>query len=656
MAVTSASQRIVELPVPVLAALGAGLVAAAVAGAAFGERGPTPGPIAMTATLAVSFGPLAVFVLRRLPGDRVGRLMLLTGAAATVNVLAVCWSAAVPLAWLSQWSWWPPLATIPLILLLVPDGRPPSPGWRFVVYTLAGAAAFTTAVLAVAAVAEPRMLLSTIDPLPPAVEVLTRVAFAGVAVVVVGTAAVLVALFVRWGRAEALERRQLACLLPSAVLFAVGVVLDSEAGVPWGWVPGVVALPLGLTVAVLQYRLHNLDLYIHRGTVWLVLSGLAVAVYAASATALGETIAGASHTTMLLAVGAAAAILHPAERFVRRAISRLLYGRRDDPYAILTRQGRLLENATDPMAVLPGFAAALVDGLKVPYTAIVLREPDGSSSVAAEHGRLAGEPERFAMTVHGNEVGDLIVSPRRPGEQFSTAEVRLLQDLAVQAGQAAVAYRSTLTLQRARERLVLAREEERRKLRRDLHDGVAASLVGARMIAEAASGKAADDAPTRELLDVLAAELDTCTAEVRSLIDGLRPAALDDGLERAVRELTERLPEPRLDVHVDGDLVDLPAAIEVATYRIVSEAVANVAKHAGAKHCSVTLTRDATRLEVTVLDDGDGFADPSWFAGTGTSGVGLSSIRSRVEELGGMCDIGSTADGTRLHVALPVRG
>jgi signal transduction histidine kinase len=453
---------------------------------------------------------------------------------------------------------------------------------------------------------------------------------------------------------------------------------------------------------------------------------------------LGNTFApGATHTTTLIAVGVAVAILHPVDRFVRRAISRLLYGRRDDPYAVLTRQGRLLEQATDPMSVLPSFAAALVDGLKVPYTAIVLREADGLSSVAAEHGRRAGEPERFPMTVHGRDVGDLLVAPRRPGDQFTAAEVRLLRDLATQAGQAAVAYSSMLALQRARERLVLAREEERRRLRRDLHDGVASALLGARMLTQAASdtarsaasnaainiashtaNNAASDTASNPatdtardtasdtasetatetardtasdtasetatetasetvrlaaLLDILATELDTCTAEVRSLIDGLRPAALDDGLEPALRALTERLPDPapRFSIHVDGDLADLPAAVEVATYRIVSEAVTNVVKHAHAAHCSVKLTRDQSKLELTVSDDGSGFADSakfnsaefnsaefnsSEFNSAEVSGVGLSSIRSRIEELGGRCDIASTAEGTRLHVVLPLRG
>lgn len=650
-------QRAVDLPVPILGALGAALIGLAVAGVLLDQRGPHPGSVAMTATLALSFAPLGAFVLRRLPGHPIGRLMLLTGATAIVAAQSVCWSAAVPVAWLSQWSWWPPLALIPVVLLLMPDGRPPSPAWRYLGFTLVGAATVTTVVLAVAALARPTSLLTAHLPPTPTLRLLGRIAVAGIAVVALCGLGVLAALLVRWRRAGPLERRQLVCLLPSAVLLIVGGWLDFE-GVPYSWLAVVIALPLGLTVAVLQYQLHDLDLYIHRGAVWLVLSGLAAAGYALSAAALGWALAPAStHTTTVIAVGAVVAILHPAERYVRHAIDRLLYGQRDDPYAVLTRQGRYLENATDPLTVLPGFVAALVDRLRIPYAAIALREPDGSLATAAEHGRRAGEPRRFPMTVRGQEVGELLVAPRRPGEQFPAAERRLLRDLAGQAAQAAVACRSTLDLQRTRERLVLAREEERRRLRRDLHDGVASALVGARMLTEAAHSLASGDERTRTMLDTLATKLDTCTAEVRDLIDGLRPAVLDDGLEPALRALTTRLPDraPRFSLHVEGELTDLPAAVEVATYRIVTEAMTNVVKHARANRCLVALTRDGGRLEVNVADDGDGFRPLTLLGDHGSTAVGLSSIRSRAEELGGMCDIVPTTKGTRLRAVLPLR-
>lgn len=647
-------RRTVNLPVPVLVALGVALIALAASGPLLGKRGPVPEPIGMTATLAVTFAPLGVFVLRRLPGHPLGRLMLFTGATAAVATLSACWSAFVPMAWLSQWSWWPPLAAIPLILLLVPDGRPPSRAGRTLAFVLVVAATVTMLTLAGAALLRPT-LLTTPETLPPVLRQAARVAVGGIGVVALGSVGVLVCLLGRWRAADARQRRQLVCLLPSAVLLVIGLAVDFEAGVPYSWVPAVVALPAGLTVAVLQYQMYDLDLYVHRGAVWLVLSGLAAALYAGCATALGWALAPAGpHTTTLASVAAVVAVMHPVERLVRRGTARLLYGQRDDPYAVLAHHGRHLENTADLLAVLPSFVTSLVDGLRVPYAAITLHEPDGSTRTAAEHGRGAIAPYRFPMTVQGQEVGALLVAPRRSGEQFPAAELRLLRDLAAQAGQAAVACRSTLALQRAREGLVLAREEERRRLRRDLHDGVASALVGARMLAEAAS-QAARDERTRSMLDMLAVELQACAVEVRSLVDGLRPAALDDGLEPALRALTERLPHPapRFSLKVDGCLTGLPAAVEVATYRIAAEAITNVIKHSQATSCEVALLRDGARLEISVTDDGTGRRPPRADRAAGDA-VGLSSIRSRAEELGGVCEIVPSAVGMRLRAVLPI--
>jgi signal transduction histidine kinase len=231
-------------------------------------------------------------------------------------------------------------------------------------------------------------------------------------------------------------------------------------------------------------------------------------------------------------------------------------------------------------------------------------------------------------------------------------EAALLRDLADQAALAAEAGRSAVDLQRARDRLVLAREEERRRLRRDLHDGVGSALAGARMLTDVVRRTVDDDA-TGALLATLAADLEACSAEVRELIDGLRPAALDRGLEPALADLVERFAD-RVPVALGTDGLDgeLPAAVEVVTYRVVAEALTNVAKHAHARSAAVTVRRDARHLEVRVSDDGVGFggAEP----GPGT-GVGLTSIRSRADELGGRCAIRSGIAGTTVELLLPLQ-
>ena len=650
-----APARVLALPVPVLVGLGAAAAAAAAAGSLLGGSPPSPGS-AMTAVLALAFTPLAVLVLRRLPRHPLGRLMLAVGATSALAAAAVSWSTLPAAAWLSQWLWLPAWALIPVILLLVPDGTLPSRRWWPLLAVLVAASAVVVGAVAAAAAVSAEPLLGgdrggTTDATVAELGTVARAAFL---VVGAGTAGVLAALVLRWRRADGTGRGQLACLLPAAVLLLAGVGLDA-AGVPFAWVPAVVALPAGLTVAVLRYRLHDLDLHIHRGTVWAVLTGAAVAGYAGITALAGEVVADPrSPVPSLLAAAVVAALLLPAQAVAQRGVRRLLYGRRDEPYAVLAELGRALEAVRDPLEVLPRIAASVAATLRVPYVAVRVLDGDGEPGTVAEHGRWAGEPEAFPMVAHGAAVGELLVAPRTAGGRFSGAEARLLRDLAAQAALAAEAFRGALALRRARDRLVLAREEERRRLRRDLHDGVASALVGTRMLAEAARRSVPSGGSAPGLLDALATDLDGCTAEVRELIDGLRPAALDRGLEPALHGLAARFrgAGPDVELRVEGDLADLPAAVEVVAYRVVTEALTNVVKHAGATTARVRVRRDDRHLEVEVADDGHGTAGIPDAA----HGVGLGSVRGRAEEIGGSYAFASGPTGTTLSVLLPVTG
>jgi signal transduction histidine kinase len=645
--------RLAELPLPVLVGAAVAVVAVGLLGLASGAEGPTAVPIATPAVFAIAFTPLGVFVLRRLPGHPLGRLMSAAGVFAAASALTVCWSDLLPMAWLSQWTWWPPLATVPVLLLLVPDGALPSPRWRVLLWSIIAAASLATAALAVAAVARPRTLFEQRTIAAPELRPLLSIALGAIGVVLLGTLAVFVALFVRWRRAGPRERGQLACLAPAAVALAVGLTVETVFGVPVAWIVAVAALPLGLTLAVLRYQLHDLDLYVNRGVVWLTLTTLAIGTYAVAVTALGRVVGDAgSPVPSLLAAAAVAALLQPASRLAQRGVNRLLYGRRDEPYAVLTQLGGHLEAVRDPLAVLPQIAATLVDGLRLPYVAIRVAGEDGAPVTAAEHGRWSGEPHRFAMVAHGRPVGELWVAPRRSDSHFTGTESRLLHDLAGQTALAAEAVRSSVRLQRARDRLVLAREEERRRLRRDLHDGVAAALVGVRMLTAVLRRSVAAEGTSTALVDTLSADLDVAIVEVRSLIDGLGPAALDDGLRIALEGLADRLGGHGANVTltVTGSLAGLPAAVEVAAYRIVAECLTNTMKHAEAANCAIAVRRDPAELEISVADDGKGMpaelGDPV--------GVGLSSIRERAEELGGQTTVTSAQGGTRTWIRLPL--
>jgi two-component system NarL family sensor kinase len=228
----------------------------------------------------------------------------------------------------------------------------------------------------------------------------------------------------------------------------------------------------------------------------------------------------------------------------------------------------------------------------------------------------------------------------------------LLDDLARQAAAALYAVRLNVDLQRSRERLVMAREEERRRLRRDLHDGLGPTLAALGLKVETARNRLGPDSAADALLADLATRTQVAVADIRRLVYGLRPPALDElGLVGALRQL---LAADASAVHTELEtsteaLSSLSAATEVAAYRIAQEAFTNVVRHAHANHCTIRLQLTGGALHLSVDDDGAGLlAAPQ-------RGVGLFSMRERAEELGGTFSIGpGAAAGTRVDVVLPV--
>jgi signal transduction histidine kinase len=262
--------------------------------------------------------------------------------------------------------------------------------------------------------------------------------------------------------------------------------------------------------------------------------------------------------------------------------------------------------------------------------------------------------------VYQNEqMGELVLAPRASGETFTPADRALLDDLARQTGVAAHAVRLTSALQRlaadvqrSREQLVTTREEERRRLRRDLHDGLGPTLATITVKAEAASDAiAAEPAQARQLLEELIGQAQTAIGDIRRLVYNLRPPALDDlGLVAALRAQALHYDHPGLHVSIEApmQLPELSAAVEVAAYRIVQEALTNVVHHANARVCLIRLSCDgALHLEIT--DDGCGIA------ASRQAGVGLRSMQERAEEVGGTCVVEVLPDkGTRVRARLPV--
>jgi signal transduction histidine kinase len=445
------------------------------------------------------------------------------------------------------------------------------------------------------------------------------------------------------------------------LLFQLPELALGRSLVPASWI-GLIALPLplGLAMGILRDRLFDIEVVVNRT---LVYGGLTLGILASyvAVTSLLGSIAGPEHGygVALLATGAAALIALPLRDFLQRRVNRLMYGQRDEPWRAMHRLGARLEWAADPERAFPAIAETVADALRLPYVAVEVTDEVGRSEVVAEHG-AAGRAVETVSLVHGAEpVGRLLLGVRSGERGFRADELALLHDLARQAGAALHAQRLRDDLARSRERLVVAREEERRRLRRDLHDGLGPTLAAIGMRAEAAAAVMTDDPEAgRRQLDALGDEIRVALADVRRLVDGLRPPALDElGLLGAIGQQAARLDggagrEPgSAAIRVESDpelLPDLPAAVEVAAYRISVEAMTNAIRHAGARLCRVRL-EVGSQLTIEVTDDGRGLpAAPR-------AGTGLESMRERAAELGGEVTIERRPEGgTRVVARLPI--
>jgi signal transduction histidine kinase len=451
-----------------------------------------------------------------------------------------------------------------------------------------------------------------------------------------------------------------AIALPSPDSAGKLIVLMAGAALMYG---ALLLVPLSIGVAILRYRLFDIDILINRTLVYSALTVSVVGIYVLVVGYLSVLFRAAGGQANLaisvLATGLVALLFQPLRNRLQRGINRLMYGERDDPYAVLSRLGQRLEAALASEAVLPTIVETVKESLKLPYVAITLNQED-EFVVATASGTPVKEVLRLPLVYQGEVAGQLLLGARAPGESFSSADRRLLDDLAREAGVAVHAVRLTTNLQRltadlqrSRESLVTAREEERRRLRRDLHDGLGPTLASLVQLIDTARTLAIRDPDAAGiLLSDIKGQLKTTITDIRRLVYALRPPALDElGLVMAISEHIARFNQPDgLQVSIDapGHLPSLPAAVEVAAYHISLEAVTNIARHAHAQTCRIRLSLDHG-LIIEITDDGDGLpADLR-------AGVGLTSMRERAAELGGECRIEpGLARGTRVFVRLPL--
>ncbi len=612
---------------------------------------------------------LGALILSRIPRHAVGRLFLCCGlvSAATLPLFGYGRLALydhpgqLPLggeaAWVSAWLW--ALGFMPLVtlgVLLFPDGRLPSRRWRPVlvidvlaVALVAAAVAFTPGPLANHPIADNPVSI----PLPHAVFAVAR-AVGGV-LFVVGLVAAVASAVVRWRRAQGVERSQLVWFALAVALLLTAVLLPVPAVGDVLFLVAVPLLPFAVTVAILRRNLYGIEVVVRRSLVYGALSVLLLAGYGAVVAVVGALAQNrTSPAATLLGAGVVAVAFAPLRERLQQSVDRLLYGDRRNPYAVLTGVGRRLDAGPESGGdVLAAIVETVATSLRLPYARVDLSPEDGAP-VAAEWGEVTPHVHAVPLTYRGSGIGTLLVGRRTPHEAFGATDLRLLDDLGRQVGVAAHATLLGRDLQRSREELVTTREEERRRIRRDLHDGLGPALAGVALGLDAINRIAATRAEEAAVLaDQLKHEVQASLADVRRLVEDLRPPALDQlGLVGAVRQQADHLSErdPALAVAVEAvRMPPLPAAVEVAVYRIATEALTNVARHAAARSCCVAITIDeAGWVVVEVQDDGVGMRP------TSRPGVGTTAMRERAVELGGTCETTTlVGGGTKVTARIP---
>jgi signal transduction histidine kinase len=410
-------------------------------------------------------------------------------------------------------------------------------------------------------------------------------------------------------------------------------------------------IPLALVIAIARYRLFRIRIILSRTLIYTALTISIIGIYVVVIGVLGFLFRTSDNLLFsLLATGLIAVIVQPLRERLQRGINQLIYGERDDPYGVMFRLGNRLEGALALDAALPIVVETVSESLRLPYAAIALKQGD-SFVIAVAHGTSREHVVRLPIQYHGELVGQLILAPRTPGEDFMPADFRLLGQLAQQAGLVAHTVRLAADLQHSREHLVTAREEERRRLRRDLHDGLGPALATMILKLDTARDLLTPGSGPEVMLHELKTQVQTAIGDIRRLVYELRPPALDElGLVPALRAYAAQYNQNGLAIAIEAsdELPVLPAAQEVAVYRITLEALTNVARHAGATACHVRLMlNEALCLEIT--DDGCGLPAERRI------GVGLNSMRERAAELGGDFLIEPAATGgTRVLVRLPL--
>jgi signal transduction histidine kinase len=615
--------------------------------------------------LALTFTAVGLYVVRMRPGHRVGQLFVACGVLAAVMFFGRQYGLHHDPLPAAEWFAWVSILLVPVAMaasgtaiMLFPDGRPLSRRWGVVV----AAAAVLSVVFAVPLALWP-LDWSTLDlsfPLEVAGrDWAERVLWPATALYFQASQVLwAVAVIARFRRAARDETRQLRWF-GYAVTVVGGLVVTGVA--VWGTpLPGLLALPLipiAAGVAILKYRLYDIDPVINKTIVVGAMLLVITAGYVAIVVGVGALLPVPDGILSLVATAAVAVVFAPLRRHAQRLADRLVYGHRATPYEALSRLSAHL--ADTPDGLLDGLAATVASAVGATEVMVWVGREDRMAASAAWPDPLAaqaiaaladlGSPRvQVRAVIHDGSVRGAITVAKPVGTSLTGAEGRVLADLVAQAGLIIDHQGQAAALQAAARRIVTAQDEARRRIERDLHDGAQQRLVTLALelglLAEraAATGSADLTARARNAL----AQLLEATAELRELARGVHPMVLSQsGLSAALGALADRSAVPvRVTVDVDRRL---PPEVEATAYFVVAEALTNAARHAAASSVTVGVALEPGGLRVVVADDGRGGA----IAGVGS---GLEGLADRLAALGAQLVVDSPASsGTRVESVIP---
>lgn len=440
----------------------------------------------------------------------------------------------------------------------------------------------------------------------------------------------------------------------------------------------ILAIPVTLGISIMRKRLWDIDPIVNRTLVYFLLSALIIALYTLTVWYL-SVVFRSEHDQVysFLAAGVVAIVFAPLKEKLQRMVNQMLYGKKDEPFAVLLQLGSRLKETLNPSDSLDIVVQTVKDSLRIPYAGIGLLQ-NGEAVLAAGDRRGNDQEEiHIELTSGGETLGWLYIGTRSPGEKFTEADQKLIGAIARQAGIVVRSVKQAMEIQwlleslrDSKEALIFAREEERRAMRRNLHDDIAPRLAAMRLTASvAADWIRKDPAKAIEIVTRFKTDISETVDEIRGIVHDLRPHALDElGLIGAIRQRVEQMKEmqavkgitddAQLDIRLDApeQLPSLPAAVEVGAYRIATESLVNVVKHAEASVCGIRIALDKHELVIETTDNGKGLPD-FYPNNAGNQGIGISSIRERALELGGTCVIEGFGDGggTRIAARLPIK-